>query len=39
MILSVLEIVEIIEFTLICFKNAENEFMCCRNCRKILIFV
>jgi hypothetical protein len=36
MSLSVLEIVEVIKFTLICFKNVENVFMCCRNCRKYL---
>jgi hypothetical protein len=36
MSLSILEIVEIIVITLICFKNVENEFMYCRNCRKDL---
>jgi hypothetical protein len=36
MSLYFLEIVEVIEITLICLKNVENEFMCCRNCRKYL---
>jgi hypothetical protein len=34
MSLSVLEITEIIEITLIYLENVENEFICCRNCRK-----
>jgi hypothetical protein len=36
MSLYVLEIKEIIKITLICLENVENEFMCCRSCRKYL---
>jgi hypothetical protein len=36
MSLSILEIVEIIKITLICLENVENEFICCRICRKYL---
>jgi hypothetical protein len=39
MSLSVLEIVEIIKITTICLENVENEFICCRNCRKYLNFL
>jgi hypothetical protein len=36
MSLSVLENVEIIDITLICLENVENDFIWCRNCRKYL---
>jgi hypothetical protein len=36
MSLFTLEIVEIIEITLIFLENVQNESMCCRNCRKYL---
>jgi hypothetical protein len=36
MSLSILENVEIIDITLICLENVENDFICCKNCRKYL---
>jgi hypothetical protein len=33
MSLSILVVVEVIEITLVCLKNVENEFICFRACR------